>query len=96
MAGGRIRWVPTQTDFPEGTSPASHYVAHLGTLTSPNKLLTDREHVFPNLSPGDYPSSVDTVAVDGTLLATHAGPVLHVPTPVVIGVAANVSVELVP
>ena len=43
MASDRITWVPTPTNFPEGTSPFDHYVAHLGALVSPN--LPARHHI---------------------------------------------------
>jgi hypothetical protein len=96
MAGARVFWTPVPTNYPEGTSPADHYVAHLGTMVSPNVPLTMAEHVFIDVAPGDYPSSVDTVAADGTVLAMHTGPVFHMPTPVVVPVAMNVGVDLVP
>ena len=90
MADGRVTWTRSEHPLSEGTSPAHHYTAHLGTLSA-DEPLTATAHTFPNLTPGDYPSSVDTVAVDGSVLATHQGNILHVPTPVVIPVAMQVT-----
>ena len=96
MPGDRVTWVPTQTNFPEGTSPFSHYIAHLGTLVSPNLPAGTTSHEFPFMAPGDYPSSVETVAADGTVLATHAGPLYHVATPVSVPIGMTVTVTRVP
>ena len=94
MADGRVTWTRTNTPFAEGTSPADHYEVHLGTLSA-GEPLTATAHTFPNLTPGEYPSSVDTVAVDGSVLATHQGNVLHVPTPIIVPVATSIQAELV-
>jgi hypothetical protein len=96
MPGDRVSWVPTPTNYPEGTAAFSHYRVHLGAMISPDLPAGTTMHEFPLLPPGDYPSSVDTVAADGTVLATHAGPVYHVPTPVMVPVAMGVTVERVP
>ena len=96
MAGDRVSWIQTPTNFPEGTSPFSHYVAHLGTLVSPNLPAGTTFYDFPLMSPGDYPSSVETVAADGTVLNTATGPVYHVATPVSVPLAMGVSVSRVP
>jgi hypothetical protein len=95
MAGARVSWTPVNTNFPEGTSPAHHYTAHLGTLMK-EVPLNELEYVFLDVVPGDYPSSVETVATDGTVLAMHTGPVFHMPTPVVVPVGMNVQVDMVP
>jgi hypothetical protein len=95
MAGDRVSWVPTNTNFPEGTAAFDHYVAHLGTQVSPNLAVGTTFFDFPFMAPGDYPSSVDTVAADGTILNTATGPLYHVPTPLVVPVAMGVTVERV-
>jgi hypothetical protein len=95
MAGDRVSWTLTPTNFPEGTSPFDHYVAHLGTLTSPALPVGTTFFDFPLMVPGDYPSSVDTVAIDGTVLATRAGPLYHVGAPVSVQTAGAVSVARV-
>ncbi len=96
MAGDRVSWVPTPTNFPEGTSVFSHYLAHLGSFVSPNLPAGTTFYEFPLMAPGDYPSSVDTVAADGTVLNTATGPVYHIAQPVSIPVAMNVQVTRVP
>lgn len=95
MAGGRVFWQSVATNFPEGTPAAHHYTAHLGSVSA-DEPLTVRQHTFPNLAPGDYQTSVDTVAADGFVIAMQSGPMLHVPTPVVNPVAMNVGAELTP
>jgi hypothetical protein len=95
MADGRVTWQPVSTEFPEGTSPADHYTVHLGTMTADEPLGTT-QHIFSGLTPGEYPSSVETIAQDGTVLAMHQGNVLHVPTPVMVPVAMQVQAALVP
>jgi hypothetical protein len=91
----RMSWTLTPTFFPEGTSAFHHYLARLGPHVSPELPAGTTFFDFPELPPGDYASSVDTVAVDGTVLASHAGPLYHVPSPVEIAVAMGIMVERV-
>lgn len=94
MPDARVRWTPVPTEFPEGTPAAHHYTASLGALSA-DAPLTATFHLFPDVPPGDYQSKVDTVAADGTIIASQIGNVLHVPAPVLIPLATSVLAELV-
>lgn len=94
MASVRVTWVATTTEFPEGTPLVHHYTVHLGSLTADEPVGVSA-HEFPNVAPGDYPSSVETVAADGTVLAMHQGNVVHVPQPVMVPIAMQVQASLV-
>jgi hypothetical protein len=95
MAGDRMSWTLTPTNFPEGTSPFDHYVAHLGTSNSPDLPPGTTFYDFPLMVPGDYPTSVQTIASDGTVLATRTGPLYHVGTPVSVQTAGSITVARV-
>jgi hypothetical protein len=92
----RLSWTPTDTTYPPGTSPFDHYVAYLGTEVSPPLPAGTTFYDFPELPPGDYPSALDTVAVDGTILRHEDGPMYHVEPPVIVPVGMGLMVARVP
>src|SRR5262245_20511373 len=96
MASVRVSWQTVSTSFPEGTSPLSHYVAFVGSVASPNLPPGTLSHTFADVSPGDFATGVDSVAMDGSVLATNSGPVVHVPQPVMVNIASSVTAEVLP
>jgi hypothetical protein len=94
MASVRVTWQGQTTEFPPGTKPAWAFVVHLGTLTATVPLGTF-EATFADVPPGQYPSSVEVVAADGTVLAAGTGNVLTVPAPVLVPVPSQVLAALI-
>lgn len=94
MANVLVTWTVQSTEFPEGTSPADHYAVHLGTLMA-SVPLGSLECTFVDVMPGDYPSAVEVIAMDGTVLGRATGNTVHVPQPVSIPMPLAVQVQLV-
>jgi hypothetical protein len=89
MADVQVMWQTQATPFPEGTPAEDHYVVHLGGLMT-NVPLGMTQHTFIAVPPGDYPSSVDLVAVDGSVLGSATGNTVHVPQMVTVQMPMNV------